>query len=383
MTPEQIAEINRKIPGFAGMSPEQQQNILNRLRAGQNTQQQQKPTTADQVSGIAPAIGVQAGYQALTSGAGATAAGTASGTAAGGTTAAGSGGYTAGAGSFAVPAALGAVGYNQFKQNGGKEVLSGTANRGNNVDATLGSNVLTAAINPVAKFLGGKSVGEMLTGGKSKDQTNRDVDRKTLQKGGILDDDYNLTLSDGSKVNLGLDGSVKNYNVDFNEKGIGDIVALVNPFAYIVTGGDSKRASDLNGQITNAIKTSKNPKAELEAMFNKAGLFKDDALARIDALKVDDQTKAVFKNTLNGLNIPNSTDGQKGSIPATGSPGFKLVINQVNAPTPKQVSAVPGIRNSILQNMLSQNTQPIQYPSQNPNYNAKNFNGTLQKLVGI
>lgn len=386
MTPEEIARVNQQIPGFAGMSPQQQQDILNRLglRNAQTStvQQQPKPTTSQQVQGIAPAIGAQAGYQALTAQAPATGyAASGSLTASGAVPAAGSAGTasatTVGMGNPGIGgiAAGGYTGYQQIK--GGSNLIQGKPV----------SNIQHAALYPitggfdtiVAKTGLSKVLG--LGGKKDKDQQNRDQDRATLKAGGVLDDQYNLTLSDGSKVNLGLDGSVKNYNVDFNEKGIGDVVALVNPFAYLVTGGDVKRASDLAGQLTNAFKGSKDPLAETKALFEKAGLFKEDALSRIDQLKVDDQTKNIFKATINKLGL----QSVPGTATQTAAPsgGFKIVVNQVKAPTPKPVDNRPAIRNSILQNMLQQNTQPLQYPRQDPNYKNQNFNGTLQKLVGI
>lgn len=115
-------------------------------------------------------------------------------------------------------------------------------------------------------------IARALMGGKNKDQQGRDSYRSQLKDSGFYDPEYNLQLTDGSKVNMGLDGSVKNYNVDFSQEGIGDIVAMVNPLAQIVSGGDEKKRSDLAGELTNAIKNSADPRAEARALYQKYGL---------------------------------------------------------------------------------------------------------------
>ncbi len=362
MTPEEIARINRTVPGFANMSPEQQQGIISRLRGGQPVQTAAQPSVKDQAVAMGTPIAAQAGLQTvLGQGAAAAPAVPAVGAETAISTNPGLMGVLAG----------GYTGYNQA--TGAKKITEGR-NTSSIEKAAL--YPVTGGLDTIAEKTG---LTKLLGGGKSNDQQGRDQDRASLQKGGVLDENYNLTLSDGSKVNLGLDGSVKNYNVDFSEKGIGDTVALVNPFAYIVAGGDAKRASDLAGQFTNAIKGSKDQKAEAKALFEKAGLTKEDALSRIDALKVDDQTKAVFKGTVNSLGLKSVQNATTTTAPTGG--GFRIVINAPKQP--KQEDPRIGMRRAIAQNMLQESSQPIAYPSQNPNYKSQNFSGTLQKLVGM
>ena len=381
MTSEEIARINQQIPGFAGMSPQQQQNIVQKLRVGQSAQaaqQPQQPSTTNQVASGALPFGVNAGLNAVAGQSGFATSGslTASGAVpAAGTTATGAAATTPAISTNPGLAGILAGGYTGFNQAKGAQNIAQGKETTNIQKGAL--YPITGGLDTIAEKTGlSKVLG--LGGKKSSDQQGRDQDRATLKQGGILDDDYNLTLTDGSKVNLGLDGSVKNYNVDFNEKGIGDIVALVNPFAYLVSGGDTKRASDLNGQITNAIKGSKDPKAEMEAMFNKAGLYKTDALARIDALKVDQQTKDIFKNTINGLNIADAPT--QGGQQQTGQPGggFKIVINAPKAAPAPKVDKMAGLQ-SLLTDQIKQNNakmQNIQFPTQANNSGFQTVIGT-------
>lgn len=375
LTSEQIAQLSQKYPGFASLPYDQQQALLNRLQPQVN-----KPDMVSQLTTAGAPIAAQTGLNAILS----SGAPTASSFAPSGTLTIA--GKIPAAGATATPAATPAVstnpglagilagthtGIQQFE--GAKKISEG---KKTSLQEKAALYPITGGIDTIAEKLG-LSIG----GGKSSDQKGRDKDRAILKQGGILDDKYNLTLSDGSKVNLGLDGSVKNYNVDFNEKGIGDIVALVNPFAYLISGGDQKRASDLAGQLTNAIKGTKNPAAEAKALFEKAGLFREDALSRIDQLKVDDQTKNVFKGTINKLGLSSAQQGQTQGN--TQMPGFNLVIQRPVVQQPKPVNPVNAFRTNILQGMLQDTQKPIQYPSQNPDYKQQDFSSTLQKIMGV
>lgn len=394
MTPNEETQYEAQIPGFVNLSPEQKRNIVMRLRmrtAASNPQNQEveEKSPTGSILPTAAAVGIN---QAITPSTSFAASGSLS--ASGAVPAVGQTGTataTAAPGAFqsimsGTPAlaAVSAVGANQFMQNGGKEVLSGKANAGNNTDAFLQTNPVTASINPILNKITGKSVGGLLSGGKSKDQQGRDQNRKILEQFGLYDANKNLTLLDGTKVNLGLDGSKGQYNVDFNEKGIGDIVALVNPLAFLIAQGDQKRANDLAGELTNAIKKSKDPKAEALNLYKKLNLTLDQAQGAFGELKnVPDQDKAIFLNTLKTLGVQQSAP-QAGQQP-TGSGGINIVIQgptQATQPKFTRTDPAASVRSNLLNKMLAETQQPIQYPTQAQTGTGQPLDTTLNKIIG-
>lgn len=157
---------------------------------------------------------------------GAAGAGTAGGAAASGTAAGGTAAQTLGAsgaapggstlasiGSTALPAAAVIAALSEGWESGGKDILRG---RGNKQDwANMGINtIFGAAPNLVSRWLGKPSIGRKLTSGKSDAQLLRDDFRGSLRQAGIADEDYNVTLADGSKFDIGKDGKAKLTNVD-------------------------------------------------------------------------------------------------------------------------------------------------------------------------
>jgi hypothetical protein len=79
--------------------------------------------------------------------------------------------------------------------------------------------------------MGKPSLGRMMTSGKSDDQLLRDDFRGKLKEKGIADKDYNVTLADGSKFNIGLDGKTKYTNIDGKTTRNAYDVDLNNPLA--------------------------------------------------------------------------------------------------------------------------------------------------------
>lgn len=177
---------------------------------------------------------------------------------------------------------------------------------------------------------GTSEIARGIMGGKNKDQKGRDANRKALQEKGLYDKDFNLQLSDGSMVNMGRDGSKGQYNVDLNEQGIGDIIASVDPLAAIVSGGDKKRRNDLAGELTNAIKGSKDPRAEARALYAKYGIDASQANELLGNLGGDDT--GAFQNSVNTLfsgqvskpkgkptPIPRAPSGNNGGLQGDGT----------------------------------------------------------------
>lgn len=168
--------------------------------------------------------------------------------------------------------------------------------KGRNDKSTKGK----AARAQTAVTTGGISeIARGVMGGKGKDQKGRDANRKALQEKGVYDDSFRLGLTDGTMVDMGRDGSKGQYNVDFGQEGIGDIVASVDPLAAIVSGGDKKRRNDLAGELTNAIKGSKDPRAEARALYAKYGIDQNQANELLGAVGGEDT--GAFQNSVNSL----------------------------------------------------------------------------------
>ena len=181
------------------------------------------------------------------------------------------------------------------------------ARRGAQVGAGIGTAIMPGwgtAIGAGVGALGGFTA-SMLGGGKHQDQRGRDQFRKEMKDRGMLSDGYNLNLADGNKYDIGLDGSHKNYNVDFSREGIGDVVGSVNPLAYIVANGDKKKATDLAGYYTNAASSSGDANANALNFYKQAGVDRNTAWQRVDQMvqdgKIDQGTGDAFKAGIDKL----------------------------------------------------------------------------------
>jgi len=189
---------------------------------------------------IAPVLGeVVAGGGAAAAGSGAAAGGTAfaGGTAAGGTAAGGTaaaGGGLAGFGSVALPVAAAAAVASTIWEDGLKDIARGRGKRDDY--ANMAVDALTGTgLNMGLRLLGMPSVGRMLFG-KGKGQSVRDGIRTGLKEAGVLDEQGQGTLSDGSLYNFGSDGksmSTKEFNkiMAANPTAWGTASSLADTFA--------------------------------------------------------------------------------------------------------------------------------------------------------
>jgi hypothetical protein len=150
-------------------------------------------------------------------------------------------------GSVALPVAVGALALNNFWEGGGKDILRGRGDRADWTNSAFNTAPLTAAalLGPAAipyaaafplanlglRLLGKKSLGHYMKTGKSDAQLQRDDFRGKLKEKGIADKDYNVTLADGSKFNIGLDGKTKYTNIDGKTTRNAYDVDLNNPLA--------------------------------------------------------------------------------------------------------------------------------------------------------
>ncbi len=196
------------------------------------------------------------------------------------------------------------------------------------IKAGLLTNPLTFWAAPLVDYAGIKA-------GKGRDQQKRDGYRKNLREFGILDDDYNLSMSDGSIFNLGSEklrdaaGNViegvapenRAYNIDWKTAD-NDLIGALNPIAFSVAGGDDKLQADLVGQLYNAAKQTDDPYsfvAELYGKFQEQGLGRDQMAQLIterasekgvDNAIRDALISGVDVNTRNQIGQENSPKGR-------------------------------------------------------------------------
>ncbi|NBW13301.1 MAG: hypothetical protein EBR82_35365 [Caulobacteraceae bacterium] len=102
-----------------------------------------------------------------------------------------------------------------------KDILRGRGDRADWTNQAV--NMLAGPIPNIAmRMIGGRSIGAMMKSGKSLPQQLRDDFRGKLRETGVaekIDGADHVTLADGSKFNIGLDGKTKYKNVGKNIDG--------------------------------------------------------------------------------------------------------------------------------------------------------------------
>lgn len=191
-------------------------------------------------------------------------------------------------GSVALPVAAVVAAASNAWETGMKDIVRG---RGDRADWTnQGVNVLFGgAPNLALRFMGKRSIGAMMKSGKSGAQQIRDDFRGDLKESGVADKEYNVTLADGSKFNIGLDGKTKYKNIDEKTTRNAYDVDWSNPLAKLASdkldpmirklyGDDNAKGKYYPGQFTGmlvnaATSNAKNEQevlANIEAMLGKS-----------------------------------------------------------------------------------------------------------------
>jgi hypothetical protein len=234
-------------------------------------------------------------------GAGAAGAGAAGAGAAGAGTAGTAGASTTlgSMGAVAWPVALAIGTISNAWESGMKDIVRG---RGDRADwANQGVNIATGFLpNTALRLLGKPSIGRMMTSGKSDAQLLRDDFRGLLKETGVADNDYNVTLADGSQFNIGLDGKTKYQNVgenidkkktrnawdvDFSNPLAEFAVKQINPMIQnIYKGADGKlNIEQYTGMLVNAAtsnaKSQDDVIANINAMLGKSTFAKQAGVA--------------------------------------------------------------------------------------------------------
>ena len=154
------------------------------------------------------------------------------------------------------------------------------------------------------------------TSGKPKTQQFRDALRGHMQNVKILDQNYQIKLSDGSFFDMGKDGKAKlknvgknidgkterhYYDVDFSNPIAGEVTGWANVLSRL--GFRSNEGSKMVGYFVNAA-TSKDPtnlalaKENMKGMAMDFGLNYNEGIKILDALKpeLSDEEYAAFRN---------------------------------------------------------------------------------------
>lgn len=198
-------------------------------------------------------------------------------------------------GSVALPVAATALALNNIWESGMKDIVRGRADRADWTNQAVNMNPYTAPINIGLRLMGKRSVGKMMTTGKSDAQLLRDDFRGLLKQTGVADDSYNVTLADGSQYNVGLDGKTKLQNVgenidkkktrnawdvDFSNPLAQFAVQQIDPMIRnIYKGQDGKvKPEQYTGMLVNAAtsnaKTQEEVSANINAMLSRSEFAK-------------------------------------------------------------------------------------------------------------
>lgn len=174
------------------------------------------------------------------------------------------------------------------QQEGINSMLGSATNPFQGFNAMLGNPVdpnIMLALNPITAPLWAlDQAGINFFSGKGEDQRNRDNLREQLQNIGVIDDNFQIRLSDGSVFDLGQDGSKQIYNIDWSKDVNQDILGAVNPLAHIVANGQGKQASDVAGMLYNAMMSGGDPMKNVQLLYDAFGLDRNSAWHTIDQM---------------------------------------------------------------------------------------------------
>lgn len=255
-----------------------------------------------------------------------TAAGAASGEAAAGSS-------LGSAGSIALPVAAVVAALSNAWETGGKDILRGRGDRADWTNQLFNASV-GAVPNLGLRLLGKRSIGAMMKSGKSDAQQLRDSFRGDLREAGIaqkMDGSDYVTLADGSKFNVGLDGKTKynnvGKNIDGNMTRNAWDVDFSNPLAKLA-------ADKLDPIIRNQYAEQKggvHPEQFTGMLVNAV-----TSNAKSDA-DVDANIKALLGNKLDGLSANRSapTVQLKPAVNTSPTPATTAAMFGTPKPTPQ------------------------------------------------
>lgn len=192
----------------------------------------------------------------------------------------------------------------------------------------------------------------MAKAGKHEDQIKRDQVREAMRSAGAIDETYGLTLADGTKFNIGLDGGARGhydfsggrrpYEVKAEHPFSAQAVGWADPLAEVLTGGDPKLRSDFAGYFANAAMSNsqgiEGVRSNVLQIMEDLKLNEASVRQGLDALKsagkIDDSRYAAYMNSLGSLFGGNPETYTLGSINELGAMAAPVVAPPVAAVTP-------------------------------------------------
>jgi hypothetical protein len=184
-------------------------------------------------------------------------------------------------GSVALPVAAAVATISNAWETGMKDIVRGRGDRADWTNQAANMTGIGQIANIGLRLMGKRSIGAMMKSGKSGAQQIRDDFRGDLKESGVADKEYNVTLADGSKFNIGLDGKTKYKNIDEKTTRNAWDVDWSNPLAKLASdkidpmirnlyGTDNAKAKYYPGQFTGMLvnAATSNAKNEQEVMAN-------------------------------------------------------------------------------------------------------------------
>lgn len=232
--------------------------------------------------------------------------------------------------------------------------------------AGAGASIGTAILPGVGTAIGAGAgallgaIGAEFGSSKDKDQMGRDAVRKKFGELKFVDDQFNVSLADGTKFNIGVDGKARpEYGIDPNtgkamhafdlnhsDPLVKQLVPMVNPLVNVLTGGNAKLASDFTGYLVRAAMSNsggdfKKAMANVQGFYQQLNADPKALSASIDSMlgekKIDAQTAAIWKNDINKATAGMNWGSQgAGSQIIIGGGGFKSTPIPKPAPQPYQ-----------------------------------------------
>ena len=216
---------------------------------------------------------------------------------------------------------LGSVGnIGNFVDNFGKQDPANGAISGATVGAQLGSilpGIGTAFGTAIGAIVGG--VSSLFGSGKPESQKKRDQVRKWMQDNQIIDQNWSVTLADGSKYDIGIDGKNKltnldgttrnHYDVDFSHPLAAQTVAWANPIFEALLGDQEDLKTQFVGYFVNAAlsyaEDLETARQNLVEMFGAFNVSPEEVLqglvASAEQGRIDEQTLMIHINNVESL----------------------------------------------------------------------------------
>jgi hypothetical protein len=185
-----------------------------------------------------------------------------------------------------------------------KDIVRGRGTREDYINQVANHFPGLGTLNLGMRLMGGRSIGSRLTSGKSQQQQIRDSFRSNLKDSGVADDKYQVTLADGSKFDIGLDGKHRFTNIDGTKRNPWDGDSQ-NPLSNYATGKldpmikriyegapEDYHTEQFTGMLVNAAISNATSEKEVDA--NIAAMLGNSPFAKqagIDAKNVQALTK--------------------------------------------------------------------------------------------